>query len=241
MSEELNLELFKSESKIPGVNDFNTGIPELDMSVIGIMSGTFMEVTMSSNKRDYTAEFLEKITKSKQVLNRLKNGLMNGTFEHPTHRSFFTKEGGISNKHAINSAFVVKELKFNKKTGKVFGRAYILNTPMGRLLAMYLRAEDKNGDKLFNVGISVRGFTREDHIDSRGVDVMQHDDYFMEAFDATLTPGMSIARPKLESDDYDEVAHEAIELIDQYCNSSANELCNIECHVQNLKKELNIS
>lgn len=235
----VDLELFlnpKSEAIETGLAP--TGIPELDMPIIGVFSGEYARLdSTSTNNRGYTSAFWKEVLDSPQVKKRLKDGLMIGTFEHPTARTFFKQDGDFSSKHHIYGAFVVKELKIKGKI--VWGKSYILNTPMGRLLAMYLRARDPQGNPLFNVGISARGFSRKDYINSQGIDMMRSDDYYLETFDATLTPGIVTARPKLESEGMDESA-KVHALIDEYVNTCKGELCNIQCEVTRLKKELGL-
>jgi hypothetical protein len=228
----------KNESFIQ-LNSINaTGLSELDNPIIGVLSGEYARLnSVSTNKRLYTEEFWKKVIYSEMVRKRLRDGLMVSTFEHTNARSFFTGEGELSSKHHFYGSHVVKELEV--KGNIVWGRSYILNTPMGRLLAMYLRAKDSEGKPLFNVGISVRGFTRKDYINPiTGNDELRDDDYYLEAFDATLTPGILTARPKLESMSNDDLI---LKEIGDYESKVKSYYCDVDCELQQLKRELKIN
>lgn len=242
---EYNVKLYditpKTEASVEVVNANSlTGISELDTPIIGEFSGEYARLdSVSTNKRAYSAKFWKEVLATPMVKRRLADGLMIGTFEHTNSRTFFTQDGHLSTKHHMYGAFVVKELKV--KGNIVWGRAYILNTAMGRLLAMYLRAKDPSGKNLFNVGISVRGFTKKDYINpTTGNDDMRSDDYYLETFDATLTPGISSARPKLESVE-ECFVDDSIKEIKDYEKKVEHYFCGLECEIAQLKKELGIN
>lgn len=198
---------FKFESLIRSnpADSFSTSgaaqvIPELSHPVIGKFSGIFAKLnSMSVNRRFYSKNFWIKVLDSYPVLSDLESGKMLAIFEHPNVTENYTKEGIATARHPMNSAFVVKRLWIDGDD--VMGEAYILNTPLGRLLATYFLAKDEKGKPLIQLFISARGYTQKDYFDQNGIDHMNPDDYRLQTFDVVMNPGIKGARVKLESDD----------------------------------------
>lgn len=175
-------------------------IPELSHPVIGKFTGIFAKLdSMSVNKRFYSEEFWRQVLASDQVNFDLHSGRMLGIFEHPNVTSNYTEDGLATARHPMNSAFVVKKLWISGND--VLGEAYILNTPLGKLLATYFLARSDNNEPLIQLFISARGYTQEDYFDSNGIDQMNPNDYRLQSFDVVMNPGIKGARVKLESDE----------------------------------------
>lgn len=198
---------FKLESLIRSnpTDSFSTSgaaqvIPELSHPVIGKFSGIFAKLnSMSANRRFYSKKFWEQVLDSDQVQADLESGKMLGIFEHPTVTENYTKEGLATVRHPMNSAFVVKRLWIEDEN--VMGEAYILNTPLGRLLATYFLAKDDRDRPLIQLFISARGYTQKDYFDQNGIDQMNPNDYRLQTFDIVMNPGIKGARVKLEADE----------------------------------------
>lgn len=178
---------FKLESLSDGSND----------AVLGTFTGIFSKLdAMSQNKRFYSSDFWHKVLQSEEVIESLRSGKMLGIFEHPTIMEDYTEDGIATCRHPQNAAFVVKKLWI--EDDKVMGKAYILNTPLGKTLASFFKAKDEEGNPLIELSISARGYTINDYIDSDGVDQMNPDDYYLQTFDIVMNPGIVGARVKME-------------------------------------------
>lgn len=195
---------FKMESVDPSllVNDdpskLGSSIPEVNTPVIGRFTGIFAKLdSYSTNKRFYSANFWKMVLATKDVQSDLTSGLMLGIMEHPNVKQNYTKEGLVTARHPQNAGFVVKRLWIEGRD--VMGEAYILNTPLGRLLATYFLAKDKFNKPLIELYISARGFSEKDYFDQAGIDHMNPNDYFLESFDVVMNPGIKGARVKMEA------------------------------------------
>lgn len=189
----------KSESSIHiSADNEVSSIPEVRTPVLGTFTGIFASVdAKSANNRYYSREFWEKVISSEQVQTSLKSGSMIGIFEHPIIRDIYDKSGKPTVTHPQNGAFVVKDLQI--VDSYVMGEAYILNTPLGRVLSTYFLAKDKSGNPLVRLFISVRGASRYDHIDDTGVEIMDPDDYYLQTFDVVMNPGFKSAEVSMNS------------------------------------------
>lgn len=192
---------FKFESFVQNTSDYTkaqTTIPELTMPVIGVFSGIFAKLnSMSVNKRFYSADFWRKVLASDKVKSDLQRGSMIGIFEHPTITTNYNNLGQTTSRHPANGGFVVKKLWIDSEN--VVGEAYLLNTPLGRLLATYFLACDRNGIPLFDLCISARGYSVNDYFDEYGIDQMNPNDYVLDSFDIVMSPGIKGAKVKMES------------------------------------------
>lgn len=166
---------------------------------IGIIKGEFAKLdSVSGNGRFYSRDFWTKIINSKSVKTKLEKGLMIGTFEHPSSPKIITGDKVHSSSHPVYGSLVTKKLKIMGDI--VYGEAYILDTPVGNLMKTYFIAEDHEGNKLFDLGISSRGGSLKDYIDPEsGLDIMNPNDYFLKSFDVVTLPGIDTSKPKLES------------------------------------------
>lgn len=193
--------LFKFES-VGNFNYSTSDISELRTPVLGKFTGIFAKLdSMSTNKRFYSAEFWRKVLGSDRVKFFLKTGRMIGIFEHPEVKGNYNKLGLLTARHPANGAFIVKRLWI--EGSNVLGEAYLLNTPLGRILATYFLAKDTLGVPLVELNVSARGYSEKDYFDQKGIDQMNYDDYFLQSFDVVMNPGIKGARVKMECDKLD--------------------------------------
>lgn len=238
---ELTGKLFKLESLVKSESDsFLTSssslIPEMSYPVIGKFTGIFGKLnSMSVNKRFYSKAFWEKIIESDRVIADLISGKMQGIFEHPNVMENYTKEGVATARHPMNSAFVVKKLWIDDQD--VMGEAYLLNTPLGKLLATYFLAQDDRGQQLIQLFISARGYTEKDYYDANGIDIMNPSDYFLQSFDIVMSPGIKGARVKMESDSS---ANSVLGELDNFSKQVKSHQLRNELTRSSLRSELNL-
>lgn len=214
----------------------NTNLSRYDGSIIGILDGVFFipEYT-SNNKRYYSTEFWNKVLAKDSVQERLRAGKMIGIFEHPYATKMETKEGLPTLRHPMYGGLVTKDLKIVPNTGLTnpkyknvgYGKAYVLNTPMGDLISLYFNAKDESGAPLFDVSISSRGYAG-DGPKVNGVEQMNPITYYLDAFDVTMYPGVSDTkvrmRPVHEStltsyEELDYLADKYLNKISEKCES----------------------
>lgn len=196
----INKNRFKLESLIDNASHISatSNILELNTPVIGRFTGVFAKLDSASvNGRFYSAEFWRKVIASERVQSDLKSGTMIGIFEHPSVMKNYNEYGQITARHPQNGAFVVKDLRIVGTD--VIGEAYLLNTPLGKLLGTYFLAKDKFDNPLVELYISARGYTEKDYFDENGIDQMNPDDYYLQSFDVVLNPGIKGTRVKMES------------------------------------------
>ena len=226
---------FKMESSFNDNSNLST-IPELDTPVLGVFSGIFAKLdSMSVNKRFYSADFWRKVLARPEVKHALKVGSMLGIFEHPNVTKNFTKDGLVTARHPQNAAFVVKRLWI--EGNNVMGEAYLLNTPLGRLLGTYFKAKDRFGKPLIQLCISARSYSEEDYFDDRGIDIMNPNDYYLQSFDIVMKPGIVGAIVKMESEDEDRFILSKLESmadeVSTYMNSKHEEYKTIASELKN--------
>lgn len=198
-------------------------ISELNTPVIGVFSGVFAKLdSYSVNERFYSADFWKKVLESDRVKAALRSGTMLGIFEHPNVMDNYTKDGRHTARHPQNAGFVVKRLWIEGRD--VLGQAYLLNTPLGRLLATYFLAKDKFDKPLIELFISARGYSREDYIDAQGIDRMNPNDYVLQSFDVVMNPGIKGARVKIESVKTDHDAQNQLAKLENASNEAAAQL-----------------
>lgn len=197
-SDQFKMESFVESEKSKYGEGFST-ISEVTTPVIGVFSGIFAKLdSMSVNQRFYSAKFWRSVLSSEKVKTALRTGSMVGIFEHPNVMTNYDDLGHATARHPMNGAFVVKRLWIEGKN--VMGEAYLLNTPLGRLLATYFLAKDRFGKPLVELNISARGYSKDDYFDDRGIDQMNENDYYLQSFDVVMNPGIKGARVKMESD-----------------------------------------
>lgn len=210
-----NSDRFKMESYVESTKSSAMSlIPEVSNPVIGVFSGIFAKLdSMSVNKRFYSEDFWRKVLSSSRVKEALRSGSMIGIFEHPNVMGNYDKQGNPTCRHPQNGAFVVKRLWIEGRN--VMGEAYLLNTPLGRLLATYFLAKDRFSKPLIELFISARGYSKNDYFDDQGIDQMNPNDYLLQSFDVVMNPGIKGARVKMESDETDRIDEQVSEYLDR--------------------------
>lgn len=172
-----------------------------DDAVLGVFEGVFfMPNGYSRNRRFYPESLWSKCIESNEVRQKLSGGQMLGMLEHPTTMN--TEENGHhTSAHPMYSGIVTKNLKIVEKAGIKYGigKAYILNTPVGNVLNVMMKARDENGNPLITMAVSSRAFASVSGKDSRGNDIMEANSYKLISFDVVMNPGIPEAVPSYRS------------------------------------------
>ena len=158
-------------------------------NVLGIIEGKYFSINEASgNGIWYSKEFWESVLSRPDVQQRLAKGML-GTIEHPRDETDDTRPQYYS--HVVKKLWI----DYNKNEG--WGKSYILNTPMGKILAVLGSATDEKGNPLVQYGVSVRawGMPAGTH---NGFEALDPKSYYMESFDVVLNPGIKTALPKFE-------------------------------------------
>ena len=154
-------------------------------NIIGLVEGQFFQPDgMSRNKRWYSRELWEKALASADVKSRLANRTMYGEIGHSDGpvTDMTLRDGAVSH--------IIADLWIDEK-GRGMGRAYILDTPKGRLLKTYLGAKSK-------LKVSTRG--EGAYLDGQyhdGCPVIDPDTYELQTVDFVLNPGFLETSAKL--------------------------------------------
>lgn len=170
--------------------------------VLGTLEGCFfMPDGYSRNKRFYPELLWDNTLSKNEVISKLARGGMLGMFEHPESSSRETKDGIITSSHPIYGCMVTKVLKKVEQDGvKIgYGKSYILNTPIGNIINTLLSAKDEDGKPLFDLAVSTRAWAKTKGKDSRGNDIMDPNNYFLDNVDLVMDPGIPEAHPTYKS------------------------------------------
>lgn len=232
MSVELTLvtDVFESHSPYTyGHIQSNESVSKMN-KVLGVLEGTFfMPNGISRNRRFYPESLWTKCLGKQSVNESLQAGTMLGMIEHPLVTSF--ESNGIpTTLHPQYSAIVTKELRIAESTNGRYGhgKAYVLDTPMGRLFDSIFSATDESGNLLVKPAISSRAFSRSVGKDSKGNDIMDENAYVLQSFDVTLNPGIPQATPNYRSLNInDRVRESVIEAV----SDTASDLAKIQTEV----------
>lgn len=161
------------------------GVPK----VLGKMRGTFFCPNgISRNDRYYSESLWRKQLERSDVKRSLVDG-MAGTLLHPTNEKMA---------HPIYSSHVVKRLWIDESLNGM-GEAYILDTPVGRIVDTFQKAKDENGNNLMNLYVSSRAWGKyKEGKTHDGVPVVDEDNFVFKTFDIVLEPGFLQAKPQFE-------------------------------------------
>ena len=153
--------------------------------IIGMVEGQFFQPDgMSRNHRWYSRELWEKALNSADVKNRLMNHTMFGEIGHSDGpvTDMTLRDGNVSH--------VIADLWIDEK-GRGMGRAYILDTPKGRLLKTYLGAKSKLKVSTRGEGVYLDGETHD------GYPIIDPETYELQTVDFVLNPGFLETSAKL--------------------------------------------
>ena len=145
--------------------------------IIGIVEGQFFQPDgMSRNGRWYSRRLWENVLNSADVKNRLLNHTMFGEIGH--------SDGPVTDMtlRKGEASHFIADLWIDEK-GRGMGRAYILDTPTGRLLKKYLGATCKLKVSTRGEGVYLDGQLHD------GRPVIDPDTYELQTVDFVLNPG----------------------------------------------------
>jgi len=187
---------------IPFTYEFNEStIEQKRRGVLGVVSGTFQKADVeNANKRIYPRGLWEKVLKTPEVKDRLENRAMVGEMDHP--------QSGATALSRISHVVTENELR---PDGTIFGKAEILDTPMGRVAETLLRA----GVRL---GVSSRGdgTVKEEG----GKSYVNQEDFRLETYDFVLKPSTPGAYPALTEEEQTREDKAILEAVEGLVNTS---------------------
>lgn len=168
--ESVDLKLTEAKERKPGV--------------LAVVEGTFFVAGKPSrNKRIYPSELWEKALKNADLRRLLESRLMFGTVGHEDiDFDALIREQKVSH--------VVTHLEL-RPDGMGYGRAEILDTPVGRILKTLL----ESGSKL---AVSSKGYGDYKESLGDGTYVVDPDSFVLERFDFVVDPGFLEAQPQLK-------------------------------------------
>lgn len=177
--------------------------------VLKTVEGIFAEADVKNrNGRKYSKRLWQKVLDSEYVKEMLSKKTLFGEASHPENRSdiLLTEVS-----HVITDLWMTPE-------GKVYGRADILDTPSGRILATLIEYGS-------DIGISSRG-NGTLYEDSNGDVWVNEDNYQFITFDFVPIPSVKIARPAVVESMNIKPLVESLK--EQVMNASASEIPIIE-------------
>lgn len=161
-------------------------------NIIGIVEGQFFQPDgMSRNKRWYSRKLWENVLACADVKNRLASRTMYGEIGHSDGpvTDMTLRDGSVSH--------IIADLWIDEK-GRGMGRAFIIDTPKGRLLKTYLGAKSKLKVSTRGEGVYLEGETHD------GYPIIDPDTYELQTVDFVLNPGFmeTSARLTTQKEDY---------------------------------------
>jgi hypothetical protein len=152
--------------------------------VLAVVEGTFFVADKPSrNGRVYPRELWENVLSSPDLKRMLQNRLLFGTVGHVEEQlDDLIREGKVSH--------VVTELKV-MPDGSGWGRAEVLDTPVGRVLKTLL----ESGSKL---SVSSKAYGEYDGQTGEGYWRVDPRNFVLERFDFVVDPGFLEAQPKVK-------------------------------------------
>jgi hypothetical protein len=152
--------------------------------VLAVVEGVFFVADEPSrNGRVYPRELWENVLSSPDLKRMLQNRLLFGTVGHVEEQlDDLIREGKVSH--------VVTELKL-LPDGRGWGRAEILDTPVGRVLKTLL----ESGSKL---SVSSKAYGEYDGQTGEGYWRVSPSNFLLERFDFVVDPGFLEAQPKVK-------------------------------------------
>jgi len=159
-----------------------------------IIGNYFVPNGKTLNNRFYSEDLWRNTLGRPDVKRKLDDGML-GMMEHPPLLEFYTKEGQITGSHPIYTCIVTKKLYMTNESGKQVGKGegYIVDTPVGKILDVLLRATDESGQPLVRLYMSSRalgkyvGKTKDNYL------IMDPLNYYLSTFDVVRNPGLPSA------------------------------------------------
>ena len=203
-----------------------------DNPILGVLEGCFfMPDGYSRNRRFYSESLWRKCLESSETKGRLINGMV-GMFEHPSVWDKETEEGVATTAHPMYSGIVTKSLKIAESNGKKvgLGKAYILNTPVGNMINVMLKAKDESGHPLIRLAVSSRALAKSKGKDKQGNEIIDENFYHLYTFDVVLNPGIPEAFPEYKAIEsaIDNIAHPEQKIVTSIKDFNINESARIE-------------
>lgn len=167
--------IFTDKDALCESDDFSSVVD--GTNIIGLVEGQFFQPDgMSRNKRWYSRELWEKVLACADVRSRLANRTMYGEIGHSDGpvTDMTLRDGNVSH--------IIADLWIDEK-GRGMGRAYILDTPKGRLLKTYLGAKSKLKVSTRGEGVYLDGKLHD------GYPIIDPDTYELQTVDFVLNPG----------------------------------------------------
>jgi len=166
-----------------------------DNAVLGKVSGVYFSVDgVSVNGRKYIPLLWTNTLSNKGVQERLNNG-MDGMYEHPKSLEFYTKDGIPTGSHPIYTGCITKKLYISNRSGRDLGmgESYIVDTPVGRIIDVLLRARDENGNLIKKLYKSARAWSREAGRTKEGYEILDPRNYYLHTMDIVGSGGVKSA------------------------------------------------
>lgn len=193
-----------------------------DNPVLGFLNGCyFVPNGVSRNRRFYSEGLWKKTLSLKEIHESLKNGML-GMFEHPRVKEFYSEEGRPTGSHPIYAGMITKKLFINKAMNESrqslgYGKSYVIDTPVGKIMDTMMRAKDEAGQPLMNLFMSSRAWSRYVGKDSQQNDIMDENNYYLKTFDGVTDPGFLEAHPRYTAAQIQESLDDAITEILTIC------------------------
>jgi hypothetical protein len=152
--------------------------------VLAVVEGTFFVADKPSrNGRIYPKELWENVLSSSDLKRMLQNRLLFGTVGHVEEQlDDLIREGKVS--HVVTDLKVMSD-------GRGWGKAEILDTPVGRVLKTLL----ESGSKL---SVSSKAYGEYDGQTGEGHWRVSPSSFILERFDFVVDPGFLEAQPKVK-------------------------------------------
>jgi len=180
----------------------------------------FVPGGVSRNKRYYPPTLWPKILESATTQTKLRDGML-GTLLHPEPKSKFS--------HPMYASHVVKKLWIEGQN-KGMGEAYILDTPVGRIVDTF----QKSG--LVKLYVSSRAYGK--YVDGKtyqGMPIVDENHYMFNTFDWVLEPGFLEAAPEF-------VGEQLVTLAECYLDNYQDLIINkieAESRAKKLERDIN--
>ncbi len=198
------IDVINPEIKFDLVEDHNDADIDGTHVLAKVRGQFFVPNGTSRNGRFYSKRLWEKVINDPNIQTKIKKKLMFGTVGHDA------KLGDQAVREGVVSHFM-HHIEIDEATNRGIGEAWILNTPVGRILNTVLRA----GSELY-VSSRANGTFKGK---KNGVPAVDEDTYELDGWDFVIDPGFLEADPKLS-----EALNEAIKQGEQKMDKNSKEM-----------------